>query len=153
MNPLAYLKIAGIVAAALIIGTLALSVKFLYSENQTLKGNNIKLDSALKTQKIVTDAAIDRIDEVISTLAEQQGAVSDMMDIQRDANAETRRLNDLFAKHDIGRLALAKPGQIERIVNSGTADVFGVLMDETARGGLRGVRDTGDSEGGSSTQP
>lgn len=48
--------------------------------------------------------------------------------VQERAAAETRRLNKLFAKHSLGRLALAKPGLVEARVNRGTARMLELLQ-------------------------
>jgi hypothetical protein len=56
------------------------------------------------------------------------------------ANEEKRRLNDLFNDHDLTKLTLAKPGLIERRINSGTSDVWSVLYDLTAGSANRSFR-------------
>jgi hypothetical protein len=47
--------------------------------------------------------------------------------VAQHATAETRRLNAIFAEHDLTRLALAKPGLIERRINAGTARIGRML--------------------------
>ena len=47
--------------------------------------------------------------------------------VQREANAESRRLNDIFGQHDLRALAVARPGLIENRINAGTLDAYGML--------------------------
>lgn len=54
---------------------------------------------------------------------------------EADARTETRRLNDIFARHNLTLLARAKPGLIERRINDGTDRVFSVLTCETTTPG------------------
>ena len=47
--------------------------------------------------------------------------------IAKEAESETRRLNELFKKHDLRKLALAKPGLIENRINNGSANSIRLL--------------------------
>jgi len=60
-----------------------------------------------------------------------QDTISQLSEVQRDANSETRRLNDIFGKHDLRALAEAKPGLIETRINAGTLNAFSVLESVT----------------------
>ena len=55
----------------------------------------------------------------------------DSSDNQREAQRELSKLRDTFAKHDIGKLALAKPKLIENIVNKGTKKVKDDMIELT----------------------
>jgi uncharacterized coiled-coil protein SlyX len=45
---------------------------------------------------------------------------------------ENKRYLSIFARHDLARLASAKPGLIETRINKGTANVFKSIEDDTA---------------------
>lgn len=100
-----------------IILVLSLGGFWLYSENQTLKANNVKLESAVEEQK-ETIAAVQKAAEV---------QTQSLQNLQRGYNqieAEKNQYLAIFAKHNLDRLAVAKPGLIEIRVNNATAQVF-----------------------------
>ena len=100
-----------------IILVLSLGGYWLYSENQTLKANNVKLESAVQQQK-ETIAAVQEAAKV---------QTQSLQNLQRGYNqieAEKNQYLAIFAKHNLDRLALAKPGLIELRVNKATAQVF-----------------------------
>jgi hypothetical protein len=70
--------------------------------------------------------------EAVRTLQAQaeelQADLKEQGRVAQRASAEARRLNAIFAEHDLTRLALAKPGLVERRVNDGTARVGRVLV-------------------------
>jgi len=57
-------------------------------------------------------------------LVEQQEVNAGLVAGQQAAEEETKRYLEIFKKHDLTKLARAKPGLIELRVNSGTAEVF-----------------------------
>lgn len=100
-----------------IILVLSLGGYWLYSENQTLKANNVKLESAVQQQK-ETIAAVQEAAKV---------QTQSLQNLQRGYNqieAEKNQYLAIFAKHNLDRLAVAKPGLIELRVNKATAQVF-----------------------------
>lgn len=100
-----------------IILVLSLGGYWLYSENQTLKANNVKLESAVQQQK-ETIAAVQEAARV---------QTQSLQNLQRGYNqieAEKNQYLAIFAKHNLDRLAVAKPGLIELRVNKATAKVF-----------------------------
>jgi len=107
-----------------IILVLSLGGYWLYSENQTLKINNSKLEGAVAEQK----AAIVAIQESFA----KQG--KSLQNLQRNYN-QIEQENDqylaIFAKHNLDKLALAKPGLIENRINKGTATVFGDIENDS----------------------
>jgi hypothetical protein len=92
------------------------------------------LTAAVEDQKAVIEAQAAAILEWQAALAELKLTMETLVIVQQEASAETRRLNDIFSKHDLDKLALAKPGLIERRINSGTATLFRMYHDESARG-------------------
>jgi hypothetical protein len=66
--------------------------------------------------------------------ARMQATLDELATAQVKANDTARRLNDVLSKHDLHALSLAKPGLVERRINSGTADVL--RMFEFESGGV-----------------
>jgi hypothetical protein len=106
-----------------IILVLGLGSYFLWNENQTLKANNIKLESAVQMQE-----------EAISTLqndfALQTKSLTDLQQKSQEAQKEMNRYLDIFKRHNLTKLAAAKPGLIETRANKATKEVFdGIEQD------------------------
>jgi len=88
-----------------------LYVKKLQKDNEILKLNQAKLESAVEDQKqvIETQAAdFKKIRETLSKLEEENKK------LQEDKNSLSKRLG----KHDIGNLAENKPKLVEKIINN-----------------------------------
>ena len=103
---------------------LGLGGYWLYSENQTLKANNVKLEGAVAEQK----AAIEAITENFERQTKSLG------NLQRNYNQieqEKDQYLAIFAKHNFDKLALAKPGLMELRFNNGTAEVFGDIENDS----------------------
>jgi hypothetical protein len=62
-----------------------------------------------------------------------QRKINELAKVATDAKKETRRLNEIFGKHDLNKLAAAKPGLMEKRFNSGTTNVLRLLECETGR--------------------
>jgi len=106
-----------------IILVLGLGSYYLYNENQTLKANNIKLEGAVQMQE-----------ETISTLqndfAKQTQALTSLQSKNNEIELEMNRYLDIFKRHNLTKLAAAKPGLIESRANKATKEVFdGIEQD------------------------
>lgn len=106
-----------------IILVLGLGSWYLWNENQTLKENNIKLEGAIQMQE-----------EAISTLQNdftlQTGKLNDLQKKSQEAQQEMNRYLDIFKRHNLTKLAAAKPGLIETRANKATKEVFdGIEQD------------------------
>ena len=107
---------------ALIIA-LSGSCYWLYNENQTLKANNIKLETAVATQEAT-------ISSLQNDFALQGKSLLDMQSKNQAIEAEMNRYLDIFKRHNLTKLAAAKPGLIEPKVNKATKEVFdGIEQD------------------------
>ena len=83
-------------------------------------------DQTIATLELGIDAWVAHADALRQTN-------EDMAKAQHAATAEQRRLNDVLSKHDLSALSVAKPGLLERRINSGTRSVL--RMFECASGG------------------
>jgi uncharacterized coiled-coil protein SlyX len=78
----------------------------------------------LEVQVAVQDATIAEQSEALSDWRESaqkmQRSLQAMTETARTAGEETRRLNALFAEHDLGRIAARKPSALEALVDAGS---------------------------------
>jgi len=100
-----------------IIVVLGLGSYWLWNENQTLKANNIKLESAVAMQE-----------EAISSLQNdftlQTTQLNELQLKSQEAQKEMNRYLDIFKRHNLTKLAAAKPGLIKPRANKATKEVF-----------------------------
>ena len=97
---------------------------WLYTENQTLKENNLKLEVAIQQQEEAMAA--------IRESYELQG--QSLLTLQsRNAQIETEMNSylDIFKRHNLDKLAQAKPGLITTRVNKGTQQVFESIENDS----------------------
>ena len=99
------------------------STYYLWNENQTLKANNAKLEYAVETQE-------ETITNLQNDFALQGESLLAMQSKNQEIEAEMNRYLDIFKRHDLSKLAAAKPGLIEPRVNKATKEVFnGIEQD------------------------
>ena len=107
-----------------LILVLGIGCYWLYSENETLKENNVKLEYAIEEQK-----------QTIATIKEQyekQGAA--LMNMTRENAAieqEKAEYLAIFQRHNLDVLALKKPGLIEIRMNKASEEVMEGLENDT----------------------
>ena len=107
-----------------IILVLGLSSWWLYNENETLKGNNLKLEAAVEEQKQTI--------EVMKESYEKQGkALNNLTRKNAQIEAEKDKYLDIFRRHDLNKLAIAKPGLIEIRSNKATKEIFETIENDT----------------------
>jgi hypothetical protein len=107
-----------------IILVLGLGSYWLYNENETLKANNLKLEAAVETQKQTMEA--------MKESYEKQGkALGQLQRKNAQIEAEKDKYLDIFRRHDLNKLAIAKPGLIEIRSNKATKEVFETIENDT----------------------
>ena len=96
---------------------LGLSSYYLYNQNQILQANNAQLETAVATQE-----------EAIATMqndfALQTAQLGELQRKSQEAQREMNRYLDIFKRHNLTKLAAAKPGLLEPRINNGTKNVF-----------------------------
>ena len=129
-----------------IILVLGLSSWYLWNENQRLVGNIKSLEVAAQLQE-----------ETISSLQNdftlQTNALNELQQKNNEIQLEMNRYLDIFKRHNLSKLAAAKPGLIEPRVNKATKEVFdgieqdsrdidaaddGIIVQPTANEDIRG---------------
>jgi len=107
-----------------IILILGLGCWWLYSENQTLTFNNMQLEVAITQQEEAMNA--------MKESYEKQGeSLNQMMNKNAQIEAEKNRYMDVFKRHNLNQLAIAKPGLLETKVNRGTKNVFDTIENDS----------------------
>jgi hypothetical protein len=107
-----------------IILVLGMGSFWLYNENVTLKTNNAKLEGAVAQQELA-----------ISTMKEsyeKQGkALNQLSSRNAQIEQEMNGYMDIFRRHNLNKLAIAKPGMIETRANDSTNAVFESIENDS----------------------
>ena len=107
-----------------IILVLGLGSYYLYNQNQVLSANNLALEGAIVEQQ----AAMDAMKESF----EKQGkSLQNMMRKNAQIEQEMNQYLDIFRRHNLNELAVAKPGMIEKRVNNATKQVFESIENDS----------------------
>ena len=97
---------------------------YLYTQNKILSANNIALESAVATQE-------EAIASLQNDFALQTSSLLDLQSRNQQIQQEMTRYLDIFKRHNLTKLAAAKPGLIEPRVNKGTKDVFDSIEEDS----------------------
>tara|TARA_B100000900_G_scaffold100352_1_gene83054 strand:+ start:574 stop:951 length:378 start_codon:yes stop_codon:yes gene_type:complete len=107
-----------------ILLVLGLGSYYLYTENQTLQQNNMKLEGALEEQTKAIEA--------LRESYEKQGkALQNMSRQNAIIEQEKAEYLAIFSRHNLDVLALKKPGMIELRFNNASEAVMEGLEDDT----------------------
>ena len=107
-----------------IILVLGLGSFYLYNQNQVLSANNLALEGAVAEQQ----AAM----EVMKESYERQGkALNNLASKTAQIEQEMNSYLDIFRRHNLNQLAVAKPGMIEKRVNNATKQVFESIENDS----------------------
>ena len=131
--------ILGAFVISLVVGAAVLHYQALVRDNAILTANNALLTTAVETQRLANARAVARIDDFAEALRYQQITMDELAIQTHEAAAMMRKVDDIFAKHDFQNLLSERPDSIERIVNSGTADVLRMFECATTPGGCGGT--------------
>ena len=95
------------------------------ANNMILKQNQEKLESAIETQK-------EEMERREADFKLQTQAMNDMTLRNQEIQQEMNRYLDIFKRHNLTKLAIAKPGLIQPRVNEGTKDVFDSIENDSS---------------------
>lgn len=105
----------------------------LLSSVESLAVKNSQLETKVGMQKEEILAHERAIDKWVEAQKELQERLQKLQLVAENATKESRRLNEIFSKHDLGNLAKKKPGLIQSRLNAGTANLFRMFKCETGR--------------------
>tara|TARA_R100000030_G_C3207516_1_gene112480 strand:- start:173 stop:583 length:411 start_codon:yes stop_codon:yes gene_type:complete len=111
---------------------------YLYQENQKLLGNVKSLEVAVQVQE-------QTINQLQSDFALQGQSLLELQSKNQEIEKEMNQYLDIFKRHNLTRLAAAKPGLIETRVNSATKEVFDGIEEDS--------RDIDSADDGLQLQP
>ena len=107
-----------------IILVMGIGSYFLYNQYESVKAENVALTFAVEEQK--------KTIEVIKENFEKQGkALNNLTARNAEIEGEMTRYLDIFKRHNLNKLAIAKPGLIEKRVNDGTAKIFITIENDS----------------------
>ena len=107
-----------------IILVLGLGSWYLFNENQTLSANNLALEGAVAEQQATM--------AIMKESFEKQGqALNQMSRKNAQIEQEMNQYLDIFRRHNINQLAVAKPGMIEKRINDSTMQVFESIENDS----------------------
>lgn len=126
-------KLIGLGLAALFIGAVVFAgyryVTNLQQAVTVLTANNGRLQLAVDTQSgVITQLGRSIIDRDARAEAFQR-QLEELAEGQQRNRDELDRVNSTFAKHDLEKLADAKPQLVENRINRGTRDAIRLLND------------------------
>ena len=116
-----------LILGGLLFMTIAGSAWYIdYQSDQitTLKGNQIVLETEIQKQN-------ESIESYLEQQKNQQVQLDQLESEKRAAMEDVNRLRKTFAKHDLDKLALAKPGLIQNKINKASARVMATLEEIT----------------------
>ena len=129
-----------------IILVLSLGTWYLWNDNQTLRENNAKLVSATQIQE-------ETISQLQNDMALQGQSLLELQSKGQEIQKEMDRYLDIFKRHNLTKLAAAKPGLIETRANKATKEVFDGIEEDSRNidqldDGVQ-LQSTADTEAGS----
>jgi biopolymer transport protein ExbB/TolQ len=116
-----------LILGGLLVVTVAGSAWYIdYQADQitTLKGNQIVLETEIQKQN-------ESIERYLEQQKNQQVQLDQLESEKRAAMEDVNRLRKTFAKHDLDKLALAKPGLMQNRINKASARVMATLEEIT----------------------
>ena len=107
-----------------LVVVLGISSYYLYTENQVLTTNNALLEGAVETQK-------ETIVTIQKDFALQATSLLELQGRNQAIQQEMTRYLDIFKRHNLTKLAAAKPGLLEPKINKGTKNVFNSIEEDS----------------------
>ena len=107
-----------------VILALSLGGYFLYQQNESLKIENLAFQVRDQEQQATIKAQQESFER-------QSSALNNMTARNAEIEGEMNRYLDIFKRHNLNKLAIAKPGLIEKRVNDGTAKIFITIENDS----------------------
>ena len=100
------------------------TVSQLEANNKTLKDNNVTLTA-------VAEKNAQAIKTIEAKQVQERAQILELSNRAQALEAEKKNYMKIFKDHNLTRLARAKPGMIEKRINSGTAKVFRQMEEDS----------------------
>lgn len=89
----------------------------------------------LSAEKAILDSALEQqtasLNQMQAQMEKQNQLNTELQTSLQEANAGLNEMRSKFARHDLTRLAIARPGLIQTRINNGTVDVFREIEENT----------------------
>lgn len=127
INPISVIQWIGANWKLIAIGILLTVVVLFVHHYDSLKSERDQLKQANEAQQKVIEDAMAAIGDWKNFVSTTEAVLEGMKQNQLAVETEKRRINEIFAKHDIGELAKKKPGLVESRINLGSRDITRML--------------------------
>jgi hypothetical protein len=107
-----------------IIVVMSLATYILWNQNSKLSALNQAFEIRNQEQRLA-------IESLQNDFTLQTDSLLEIQSRNQEIQQEMSRYLDIFKRHDLTRLAAAKPGLIEPRVNKGTKDVFDSIEEDS----------------------
>ena len=107
-----------------IILVMSLATYLLWNQNSKLSALNQAFEIRNQEQQLA-------IESLQNDFSLQTDSLLEIQSRNQEIQQEMSRYLDIFKRHDLTRLAAAKPGLIEPRVNKGTKDVFDSIEEDS----------------------
>jgi len=107
-----------------IIVVMGLATYLLWNENSKLSALNQAFEIRNQEQRLA-------IESLQNDFALQTSSLLDLQSRNQEIQQEMSRYLDIFKRHNLTKLASAKPGLIEPRINKGTKDVFDSIEEDS----------------------
>lgn len=107
-----------------IIVAMSLGGYFLYQQNESLKIENLAFQVRDQEQTATIKAQQESFEK-------QSQALNNLTSRNAEIEGEMNRYLDIFKRHNLNKLAIAKPGLIEKRVNDGTKKIFETIEEDS----------------------
>ena len=124
-------KLIMLVIVAAIIGGLYFWNTLLKADLAVARANIATQEVALELQRDTVEAAQANAAEWREAFNGMQATIEELQDVQVAAAEESKRLSTIFIRHNLTTLAAARPGLVERRINSGSVAALGMLESIT----------------------
>jgi|TARA_R110001583_G_scaffold58996_1_gene175579 hypothetical protein len=107
-----------------IILVMSLATYLLWNQNSKLSALNQAFEIRNQEQKLA-------IESLQNDFTLQTNSLLEIQSRNQEIQQEMSRYLDIFKRHDLTRLAAAKPGLIQPRINKGTKDVFDSIEEDS----------------------
>lgn len=129
------LIVAG-VASAFLAGVVWLGYKHYTGLQEQIRKLEVSNAQLVDRNALQGDAIAKQQGALDEWRKEQERLIAQMQEldkVSKEASKELGRLNEIFSKHNLGKLSTRKPGLIEKRLNSGTARASRMLECSTGK--------------------
>ena len=94
----------------------------------------VELQTAVNNQEVLEGAIAQQntqIEQQLENQRQSQARISELSEMNDAARQEVTEMRNIFARHDLNNLAIARPGLIQGVVNRGTAAVHQQFVELT----------------------